>query len=196
MKATRILMALFVGVFFTAGVVVATAEEGAKKEKPAYKLVGVKKCKMCHNKKSTGAQYSVWMAGPHAKAYEVLASDEAKASAKELGVTDPQKDPKCLKCHATAFAVMDQLKDPKVKITLEEGVSCESCHGPGSGYKGLKVMKAVHDGSTDPASVGLWVPDEKVCVTCHTKEGNPNYKEFDFATFSKQIAHPIPAPKK
>lgn len=159
-----------------------------------FTYVGSKTCKMCHNKADTGKQWEIWSTSAHAKAYEVLASPEAKAKAKELGIEDPQKDPKCVTCHVTNFAAAS---DTTQKITLEEGVSCEACHGAGSGYKTKKVKEAIVAGTTDPASVGLVnKPDEKVCLTCHKAEGNPFHKEFKFEEAVKKIAHPNPANKK
>jgi hypothetical protein len=84
------------------------------------------------------------------------------------------------------------MADTSAKITLEEGVSCESCHGPGSGYQKKATMEGITAGEIAPASVGLVIPDAKTCTRCHTPEGNPFYKEFDFAKFAEKIAHPIP----
>jgi hypothetical protein len=154
-----------------------------------YTYVGVKKCKICHKKPETGDQFGIWEKGPHAKAYATLAGEKAKAEAAKLGIENPQTAPECLKCHATAFAVM---ADTTAKITLEEGVSCESCHGAGSAYQKKATMEGITAGKIAPASVGLVVPDAATCTGCHTPEGNPFYKEFDFAKFSQQIAHPIP----
>lgn len=162
---------------------------GAANAGEVYEYTGVKKCKICHKKPETGDQFGIWEKSPHAKAYESLASAEAKAEAAKLGIENPQTAPECLKCHATAFAVM---ADTTAKITVEEGVSCESCHGPGSGYQKKATMEGITAGAIDPASVGLVIPDAKTCTRCHTPEGNPFYKEFDFAKFSAQIAHPIP----
>ena len=81
-----------------------------------FKYIGAAKCKMCHNKPDKGEQYNVWAAGPHAKAMESLSAEEAK-------------DPKCLKCHSTVGHIDASLV---ASIKVEEGVSCESCHGPGS----------------------------------------------------------------
>lgn len=168
---------------------VAHAAEGAATD-AVGKYVGVAKCKMCHKKPEEGAQYDIWLKSKHAKAFETLASPEAKADAAKKGIADPQKDPQCLKCHATAAAVMDDLANQK--ITMEEGVSCESCHGPGSGYYKKKVMEDLVAGTVDPKSVGLIEPTEAVCKTCHTPEGNSFYKEFVFAERVKEIAHPTP----
>ncbi len=43
------------------------------------------------------------------------------------------------------------------------GVQCEACHGPGSAYKSMKVMK-------DPKLArqnGLWEVTRDVCMRCH-----------------------------
>jgi hypothetical protein len=154
-----------------------------------YEYIGVKKCKICHKKPETGDQFGLWEKSAHAKAYASLASAEAKAEAAKLGIDNPQTAPECLKCHVTAFTVM---ADTTQKITLEEGVSCESCHGAGSGYQKKATMEGITAGEIDPASVGLVIPDAKTCAVCHTPEGNPFYKEFDFAKASQLIAHPIP----
>lgn len=157
----------------------------------AATLVGAKKCKMCHAKEATGAQHTKWAAGPHAGAYASLASEKSKAKAKELGLGDPQKEPKCLKCHVTAFPVIADMA--KQTITLEEGVSCESCHGAGSEYWTKKTMDGVFAGTVEHASVGLTHPiTEKLCITCHNPE-NPFHKEFDFKASAAKVAHPYPA---
>lgn len=195
MTAKHLLVFTFMLVFLAGGVMMAGAQDEKKpdEKKVEYTYTGVKTCKMCHNKEATGAQYAVWEKTSHAKAYEVLASDESKAKAKEMGLGDPQKAPECLKCHVTAFPVMGDLENQK--ITLEEGVSCESCHGPGSGYKSMSVMKALYAGETKPETVGLIMPDEKTCTGCHNKE-NPFHKEFNFAEAVKKIAHPVPEAKE
>ena len=192
MRLSIVPVAVALTVFALGAVSVASAAEGA--DAPGT-YVGVAKCKLCHKKPEEGAQYDVWLKSGHAKAFETLASPEAKAEAAKHGIADPQKDPKCLKCHATAAAVMDDLANQK--ITLEEGVSCESCHGPGSAYYKKKVMEDVRSGAVEAKSVGLIMPTEAVCKTCHTPEGNSFYKEFVFAERAKAIAHPIPkdAPK-
>ncbi|RQV96719.1 MAG: cytochrome C554 [Calditrichaeota bacterium] len=153
-----------------------------------FSYTGVAKCKMCHSKDKTGNQYAIWQKDKHSKAYETLASEESKKIAKEKGIADAQKAPECLKCHVTAYGVDAKLLDKKFKI--EDGVGCESCHGPGSGYYSNKVMKDIYAGKLDGATVGLIEPDEKLCVTCHNAE-SPTFKGFDYKKFSAQIAHPV-----
>lgn len=153
----------------------------------AAKYIGSKKCKICHRKADDGEQYKIWSEGPHAKAMEALASDEAKKIAKEKGIADPAKDAKCTKCHSTFAAVDAKMLDAKTKLTLDEGVSCESCHGPGSEYKSKKTMKDIKLAK----AAGLIIPDEKTCKKCHNSE-SPTFKSFDFAKASEKIAHKIP----
>jgi hypothetical protein len=167
-------------------------EEKAPKEEKSYDYIGAKKCgAMCHKKEEKGNQYGAWLEKRHAKAFETLASEESIAQAKELGLGDPQKEPKCLVCHVTAFPVMDDLENQT--ITLEEGVSCESCHGPGSEYKSMKTMKAIFAGEVDGESVGLWTISEKTCLGCHDPESPFTADTFDYEKMLAKIAHPYPA---
>jgi hypothetical protein len=155
--------------------------------------VGIKKCKMCHKTSKIGNQYGIWEKSAHAKAFEALKSDTAKAVAKKLGIEDPTTSEKCLKCHTTGFGAGGyDLKKSAEENAKFEGVQCEACHGPGSEYKSLKVMKGLAEGKVKPEEVGLIIPTEETCKTCHTPEGNPFYKEFKFDERVKLIAHPVP----
>lgn len=136
-----------------------------------FKYVGASKCKMCHNKPDKGEQYSKWAAGPHAHALDVLKGDE-------------KNDPKCLKCHSTAASVDKSLL---AGIDVEEGVSCESCHGPGSVYKSAGIMRNVKMAQ----SKGLIIPDAETCKKCHNSE-SPTFKGFNFEEYKAKIAHPDP----
>ncbi len=138
------------------------------------KYVGAAKCKMCHNKAEKGEQYNKWLASPHANAMKSLKGDEAK-------------NPKCLKCHSTAAGVDQSLV---ASITVEEGVSCESCHGPGSLYKTATIMK---DQKLAMAK-GLIMPNEATCKKCHNPE-SPNFKGFNFKEYAAKIAHNDPTKK-
>lgn len=158
------------------------------------KYVGTKKCRMCHRKTEQGEQWVIWSKSKHAKAWETLATPKAKEFAAKAGVADPQTDPKCIKCHVTAYNV-----DPKYlgsRYHKEDGVGCESCHGPGGDYAKKSVMKKLISGQIEPASVGMiFPPDKKVCIECHNAE-SPAYKGFNFEEYKKKIAHPIPEARK
>ncbi|MFC2114347.1 multiheme c-type cytochrome [Bacteroidota bacterium] len=137
-----------------------------------YTYIGAAKCKMCHNKTTTGQQYKKWSEGPHANAMSSLKEAE-------------KKNPKCLKCHSTAASVDKSLVGT---MTVEEGVTCEACHGPGSAYKSASVMR---DRKAAVAK-GMIIPDEKLCKKCHNSE-SPTFKGFDYAKYLAKIAHLNPA---
>jgi hypothetical protein len=161
-----------------------------KKEGKVFKYGGVATCKACHMTKKSGAQYKIWQKGPHAKAYQTLKSPKAKEIGKKLGVEDPANSKKCVKCHVTAYEAPAELKGPK--LTLEEGIGCEACHGPGSEYKKKKIITAIWEGKLKAADYGLIKPvTEEVCLTCHNEE-SPTFKEFIFKERVAKIAHPVP----
>lgn len=176
MRKFTLILSLAVLALFTFSTMSVAADHG---------YVGVDGCKMCHGKK-TGDQYKIWSESAHANAFKVLASDEAKAVAKKLKLEgDPQKLDECLSCHVTAHGVDAKLLGSKYSV--EDGVGCESCHGPGSDYKKYSVMKD----REKAIAAGLIMPDEKTCIQCHN-EKSPTYKEFDFKKAYAKIAHPIP----
>jgi len=116
--------------------------------------VGVKKCKMCHK-----LQYTSWAASKHAQAFDLLKGDD-------------QSNPVCLGCHATN------------KTADMPGVQCEACHGPGSAFKKMSVMK----NEEAAIAAGLILPKEDTCLRCH--KGAPHdQKEFVFAERIKVGVH-------
>ncbi len=162
------------------------------------KLVGTKKCAMCHKKDDGGNQYGKWMEASHSKAYEVLASDEAKAVGTKLGIDNPQTSGACLKCHSTAYYFTEELKSDAVAV--EDGVSCESCHGPGADYQKKSIMQN-HD---DAVANGMVADAKTRCVVCHNDTGptwNPERYTlpdgtttgFDLTQAYEKIKHEKPA---
>lgn len=166
-KVTTIIL-LMLALFAFAALLM--AEEAAKEEKAAHDYVGSAKCKMCHK-----AEFTAWEATPHAKAFDVL-SDEEKAK------------PECVSCHITGTLAKDG--------STIEGVGCEACHGPGGDYKSPKIMSK-KKWAADPDTykqmaidAGLVYPTEETCVRCHKKEGNANFKEFNFEEMKGKV-HPV-----
>jgi hypothetical protein len=151
------------------------------------KYIGADKCKICHNKPATGDQFGKWLKDPHSQSIKTLSNLKALEYAKKNGIADPAKDAKCLKCHSTYDRV-----DAKLRSTVlqTEGVSCETCHGPGSAYKSPAVMKNLDQSK----SMGLIVPDKALCLQCHNKD-NPFFKDFNFEAYSAKITHKNPAKK-
>jgi nitrate/TMAO reductase-like tetraheme cytochrome c subunit len=150
-----------------------------------HAYVGPEKCKMCHSSPAKGAQFTKWSESKHSKAFVTLGGDEAKKIASAKGIADPQKAPECLKCHVTGHGAPAAMLTDKYKA--QDGVGCESCHGPGGDYWKMDVMK-------DPAkaaAAGMTVPNEKTCVGCHNAE-SPTFKEFTFKASYEKIAHVNP----
>lgn len=166
------------------------AQEAKKAEAPKFKYVGVSKCKMCHKGEKNGNVFEKWEASSHAKAYATLATDQSKEIAKKAGVKgEPQQATECLACHVTGALSMAEQKE--ASLTLEEGISCEACHGAGSEYKSLKIMKDISADKVKLADFGLIEPTKEVCIKCHNSK-SPTYKEFKFDEAVKLIAHPLP----
>jgi hypothetical protein len=170
-----------------------------------YSYMGVDNCKMCHKKAEKGNQFGVWNESPHATAFETLQGEEAAKVAAEAGVEGlPAEATECLSCHVTGWGKekgyevlgADFIENPDnaravKKNNSKANVGCESCHGPGSGYKSKSTMEGIWNEEIEAASVGLWTPTAEVCKTCHN-EKSPTYKEFDFDKMVAQIAHPYP----
>jgi hypothetical protein len=155
-------------------------------DKKDHAFIGADGCKMCHMSKAKGDQFGQWKASPHANAFTVLGTPEAKAVAEKAGVTgNPQEAAQCLSCHVTAHGVKAELVGAKFK--KEDGVSCESCHGAGADYKDINVMKD----KAKAVAAGMNVPDEKTCKGCHN-EKSPTFKGFEYAKALPKIAHPYP----
>jgi hypothetical protein len=152
-------------------------------------LVGVKTCGICHKKDETGNQLAKWQASPHAKAFETLGTPAAKEAGKKAGVDDPQKSGKCLKCHATSHFFTEASVTDKIKP--EDGVTCESCHGPGKKY----MAKATMEDQAKSIAAGLIHPPTQQCKLCHNEQ-SPTFKGFDEKSYVEKIAHPNPAAKK
>lgn len=190
-----LIAALAAATLFVCAALVATAGEGDGSEQHEY--VGNKKCGTCHKKDEMGNQIAAWQKTGHAEAFETLGGDQAKQWAADKGLSDPQTEADCVKCHSTAHGVPDDLVSRK--FDRQAGVQCEGCHGPGKDYRKKKVMV-----DRDLAvSRGLVLQSEEVCVACHNDE-SPAWKPdrytradgtkagFDYEAAVKRIAHPVP----
>jgi len=111
-------------------------------------------------------EYPTWMLDPHRRAYERLAGPEFQAVAEALEPGKKATEVKlCLGCHA--LDVPPQLSDG---LYIEDGISCEGCHGPAGGWRdrhfeeGWTHAQSVRAGMKDlrdPARRG------EVCLACH-----------------------------
>jgi len=158
------------------------------------KYVGARSCRACHNSVKQGRMYAMWQESKHSKAYELLATPEAMEVAQREGVENPQTHAKCLSCHVTAHNVPAERKHRR--FSQEEGVGCESCHGPGEFYRKKAIMCLLTVGRIEPDAVGLVNPTEAVCVTCHNANSPTHAGEFNFEESVQQIAHPLPPERR
>ena len=118
-------------------------------------------------------EYSTWiLKDKHSRAYQALTSEVGERMARILKLgSKAEEAPKCLVCHAL-YTTPDQRGRP---FEISEGVSCENCHGPASGWLGPHTTrdwtheKSMALGMYDARSV---IHRTEKCLECHlgTKE--------------------------
>ncbi len=104
----------------------------------------------------------------------------------------------CMKCHATVVSGNEADE-------VEEGVSCESCHGPGGGYKDPHQTGEAKDGYQrtgylEGLKLGMFEMSNlkvraEVCVGCHyindeklIRAGHPTGDGFGYAKGIRQVS--------
>lgn len=127
--------------------------------------VGAAACLTCH-----AEEHAQWATSGHGRAMAPLAG---KPSA---------EDASCVRCHATRT----QGGPPSSNVAdyrVDEGVGCESCHGPGGAHV------AAGGGKDNIVGLGESCPVcviEAVCTSCHTKDWSP---EWDVDVDLPKVAH-------
>jgi len=112
-------------------------------------------------------EYSIWAGrDKHARAYQVLSNAVSLRIAKILNIGRPDQSQKCLACHALSVPNEQRAET----FELVDGVSCESCHGPASGWLGPHTTrdwpheKSVQLGMYDTRDL---IKRSERCLTCH-----------------------------
>jgi hypothetical protein len=113
-------------------------------------------------------EYSTWiLKDKHSRAYQALTGEVGERMARILKLEAPaEKSQKCLVCHALSVRPED-LGRP---FEIAEGVSCESCHGPASGWLGGHTVsdwthqQSVDKGMTETRNV---IQRTEKCLECH-----------------------------
>lgn len=113
-------------------------------------------------------EYSVWIVkDKHSRAYQALSAPVSQRMARILQLgAKPEQSPKCLACHALSVPPEKRART----FELSEGVSCENCHGPASGWLGPHTMRGwTHENST---SAGMYdtrnvIRRTEKCLSCH-----------------------------
>ena len=154
-----------------------------------YKYVGVNTCVgACHNKEEQGDQLRIWKESAHSRAFLNLQTEIADSIARSRGFTTAAAEtPQCVKCHVLGTDIDESLL--LGSFDKSQGVQCESCHGPGSDYKKLSVMKDKDKAMSN--GLILHSEKEKFCIQCHNEE-SPTFFEFDYEPMWKMIAHHKP----
>ncbi len=115
-------------------------------------------------------EYTTWSKkDAHSKAWRVLTNEDSKKISHNLGLGDPSKEPLCLKCHSTFIG--EKVRGDK--YTVEDGVSCESCHGASEDWlKSHTSSSSSHEDNLEDGMKNL-VPVKaraELCLSCH--QGN------------------------
>lgn len=184
----KIYISLFVVILFSAMVLIGNNDSSGKSSSPFFKYVGTKNCVTCHKGDSKGRQLEIWQDSKHSQAFLSLQTPEADKIAKDKGFDTPAAEtPLCVKCHVLGKDInAEELEDSFDKT---QGVQCETCHGPGSEYKKLSIMKDRQQAVVN----GLILHDngEEFCRTCHNSD-SPTYKDFNYEEYWAKIKHTDP----
>jgi hypothetical protein len=171
----------------------AAAPAGVRK--PAEELCGAGSCAAaaCHNangaRGSKGSEYTTWVIDdPHARAVEVLYDAKSlqieKRRKRPPGVEadHPESDPLCLNCHVLpgikAYRSQSHEFSRRETFSLDDGVSCEACHGEAGGWltehytKGWREKSAKEKEAQGMRNTKDLRVRAEVCVRCHVGEGD------------------------
>jgi hypothetical protein len=112
-------------------------------------------------------EYVTWQKeDAHSRAYQTLLSEDSKTIARHLGIPEAHRSKECLSCHTTATSGYSHGE----KFRVEDGVSCEACHGAGENWlkshveKGATHWDNVTNGLTDLSTAGK---QATLCLSCH-----------------------------
>lgn len=112
-------------------------------------------------------EYSIWIGqDKHARAFNVLRNPVSVRIGKTLNIGPPDQAQKCLVCHAL-YVPADQRAQT---FELDDGVSCENCHGPASGWLGPHTTKDwPHEKSLALGMYDTRNLEKRAerCLTCH-----------------------------
>jgi hypothetical protein len=156
--------------------------------------LGPGRCVSCHSHASQGRKWQIEEparlgARAHLSAMGRLDDRRAAGFARAVSVASPYApDGACVRCHATVF-----------RGRPNAGVSCESCHGPSSGWIELHQEKGSYESAVAAGMRPLRGRVDaiaRLCVGCHAVEdarlvaaGHPSGASFDTGSGLREIAH-------
>lgn len=118
----------------------------------------------------------------HINSLNQMETPKSDEFAKAIGLADKYDiNGKCVSCHATVF-----------RGDANAGVSCESCHGPGSGYMKPHQIKDSYETSVSTYGMTRLIGNiqgwTQQCTNCHVmdderliKAGHPSGDDFDLS---------------
>ncbi len=185
----KIYIPVLIAVLFGAFVFIGSTGMKNNGATPYFKYIGVKNCaNTCHKSETKGKQLEIWEESKHSKAFLTLQTPEADKIAKDKGFTTPASEtPLCIKCHVLGKDIDPEELEESFDKT--QGVQCETCHGPGSEYKRIPIMKDRQQAIAN----GLVIHDNgaEFCVTCHNSD-SPTFKSFNYDEYWAKIKHTNP----
>jgi thiol-disulfide isomerase/thioredoxin len=136
---------------------------------PTGRTVGSRACATCH-----AAEHQAWSSSKHASAMALLPPHKAEDKVE------------CVACHATGVTSGPGTRG-LADYRTDEGVGCESCHGPGEQHvkAGGGKDNIVGLGESCPVCV-----IEAVCTSCHTEAWDPLWKLDERLPAVKHTAAP------
>ncbi len=188
-------------------------EAAPQVEDPKFRYVGADTCKSCHEKPQEQYkdsfdfvrldEYETWKnQDKHSRAFEVLQGERAQSIGKSLGIVVTE-DARCLNCHAMNFQPARRGR----LFKLQDGVTCDGCHGPASGWLSDHIEL---DWRTQPpaakSALGMRdirdpVKKAEMCLSCHVGNaadnkvlthamyaaGHPPLPAFELETFCEKL---------
>jgi hypothetical protein len=174
--------------------------------RPAFRYTGADLCVKCHRSEQGDwcdvATTDAWRHDAHSRSHLALSSDNERTRAMEaaLGIK-AAATASCIACHT--HPVEEPAVDEETAV-LHAGISCETCHGAGSGYVDPHLEKSWRFlSSAEKEAFGMHdlrnpVAKARNCLACHVGEaatdriithqmyaaGHPPLPAFEMEAFS------------
>ncbi len=197
----------------TVQIAIAGALAGTAAGQPKFEYKGVTACTDCHHQPNPRrsqdlvllTESHVWESeDKHSNAYQLLFSARGKQLVSKLDIADVSQAQQCLSCHSGWQRGHDRPR------TYAEGVTCESCHGPASGWQEPHHDRFLEWRTLDPETklkeygmidVRNPLVRAQQCFSCHIGNaaegkvvthrmyaaGHPPLPSIELATFSLQM---------
>ena len=177
--AWRLLPVLAAGLLGTGALLGGLPGEDEATAQGSYSYTGVASCSgsTCHGRtEGNGAvvrqdEIATWqepsaVSSAHSRAYGLLNNQRGRQITRTLGYSDGDTTRNCAGCHATL--VPASARGPR--FLTDDGVGCESCHGPAGGWLATHyTVGGTHTANVRNGLVPLEQPQTRarVCLDCH-----------------------------